>query len=152
MRRKDREISDPEEISAILSEGRVLHLALADNNIPFVVPLFYFWDKKSLYVHSAPAGSKVEILKKNNVACFEVSLDNAVIPDEKPCDFEAKHRTVIGLGRVYFVNDYDEKVKALRSICSLFSDKTFDFPRARVDATLLMRIDPEWLKGKKHGF
>jgi uncharacterized protein len=152
LRRKDREITDRAEIDAILQTGQVMHLALADGNIPFVVPVFYAYDGTALYFHSARSGSKMEILKKNNLVCFEVSLDLAVIPGEKPCDFEAKHRTVIGLGKASLVEEENEKRDALNRIVARFTDKKFDYPAPSFNATAVVRIAIESVKGKKHGF
>ena len=53
MRRKDREIVDRAEIDAILHAGRVMRIALADNNVPFLVPAFYAYDGEAVYFHSA---------------------------------------------------------------------------------------------------
>ena len=39
MRRKDREVTDPAIVEKILQAGSVCHLAMARNNIPYVVPL-----------------------------------------------------------------------------------------------------------------
>jgi nitroimidazol reductase NimA-like FMN-containing flavoprotein (pyridoxamine 5'-phosphate oxidase superfamily) len=152
MRRKDREITDRKEIDNILGSAKVLHLALSDNNVPFLVPVFYTYDGKSLYFHSAQAGTKIAILKKNPVACFEVSIDHGVIEDEMPCDFEAKHRTVIGLGKAVFVTDEAEKIAALHRIVGLFTEKTFEFPKENLQRTLVVRLDIESIKGKSHGY
>jgi uncharacterized protein len=152
MRRKEREITDRTEIDDILKAGKVMHLALTDGLVPFVVPVFYVYDGKSLFFHSAKAGSKVDIMKRNNTVCFEISLDQGVIESDAACDFEAKHRTVIGLGKAVFVEDETEKTEALRRIVGLFTTKTFEFPVANLHATLVVRIDIDSVKGKKHGF
>ena len=39
MRRKDREITDIEELLAVVSRCKVCRLAMAENNRPYVVPL-----------------------------------------------------------------------------------------------------------------
>jgi len=152
LRRKDREITDRSQIDAILQSAQVMHLALADDNIPFVVPVFYVYDGKSVYFHSARVGTKIEILKKNPVACFEVSIDHGIIEDDLACDFEAKHRTVIGLGRAVFVEDQAEKVAALHRIVGLFTDKKFEFPQENLNRTQVVRIDIESIHGKSHGY
>jgi len=152
LRRKDREITDRGQIDALLARGKVMHLALADDNVPFVVPVFYVYDGQSVYFHSAQAGTKVEILKRNPVACFEVSLDHGIIEDEVPCDFEAQHRTVIGFGKAVFVTDQGEKVAALNRIVALFSEKKFEFPPENLLRTLVVRIDVQSVKGKSHGY
>lgn len=151
MRRKEREITDRAEIDEILGLAKVMHLALSDNNMPFLVPVFFTYDGTSLYFHSAKAGTKIEILKKNNHVCFEVSIDNGVVESDVACDFEAKHRTVIGFGKAEFVESEEDKINVLNKIVALFTDKKFEFPRGNLNATAVIRIQIDSIKGKKHG-
>lgn len=152
MRRKEREITDRKEIDGIVYSARVMHIALADNNMPFLVPVFYAYDGSSLYFHSAKAGTKIDILKRNSQICFEISVDHGVIESDSPCDFEARHRTVIGFGKAVFIDSEAEKIAALNRIVKQFTDKTFEFPKANLNATAIIRIDIDLIKGKKHGF
>jgi nitroimidazol reductase NimA-like FMN-containing flavoprotein (pyridoxamine 5'-phosphate oxidase superfamily) len=152
MRRKEREITDQNEIQNIVRQEKVLHLAMVDqNNMPFLVPLFYAYDGTNIFFHSAKAGTKIEILKHNNNVCFEIFTGYQIIEDDKACDFEARHKTVIGFGKAYFVEDVNEKQDALKRIVAQFTDKQFDFPMANLNATNVVRIDIQLLKGKKHG-
>jgi len=152
MRRKDRAISDRTEIDTILASTKVMHLALADADVPFLVPVFYAYDGTYMYFHSASAGSKIEILKRNPRVCFEVSVDHGVIESDQACDFEARHRTVIGFGKANFVEEETEKVKILDRIVGRFTDKQFAYPTAHLRHTSVIRIEIESIKGKKHGF
>ncbi len=152
MRRKDREIAERTEIDAVIRSANVMHLALADNNMPFVVPVFYAYTGAALYFHSARAGTKIEIMKRNSYVCFEISVDNGIIESDKACDFEAKHRTVIGFGQAVFVEDEAEKIRALDMIVSQFSDKKFEYPKSNLNSVAVIRIDIQSINGKKHGF
>jgi nitroimidazol reductase NimA-like FMN-containing flavoprotein (pyridoxamine 5'-phosphate oxidase superfamily) len=151
MRRKEREITDPHEIEAILREGKQMYLALADGDQPLVVPLFYAYDGTSLFFHSAKSGTKIEVLKRNNRVSFAVSLDHGIIESDRACDFEAQHRTVVGYGHAHFIDDEGEKAAALHRIVAQFTDRKFEFPAASLAATAVIRIDVTLLKGKKHG-
>ncbi len=152
MRRKDREITDRAEIDAIIRSEKVMHLALADNNFPFLVPLFYAYDGTALYFHSAQRGTKIEILKHNNAVCFEISIVEGIIEDDMPCDFEARHRTVIGFGKAAFIEDQEQKSEILNTIVARFTDKKFEFPPSNLKRVAVVRIEIESIKGKKHGF
>lgn len=152
MRRHRREIEDRQEIDEILHSGKLAHLALSDNNVPFLVPVFYAYSGESLYFHSATEGTKIRILQQNPVVCFEVSIDHGIIDSDAACDFEARHRTVIGLGSATFVADTAEKIRALDSIVARFSERKFDYPKERLDHTAVIRIDIDSIKGKKYGF
>ena len=91
-------------------------------------------------------------MKRNNNVCFEISIDHGIIESDTACDFEAQHRTVIGFGKAVFVTDQAEKLKALDGIVAQFSDKKFEYPKANLNRTLVIRIEIASLKGKKHGF
>ena len=70
MRRKDREITDREEIRAILERARVLHLGINAGGRPYVVPLHYglAWSDglPVFYVHGAREGRKLDLLRRDN--------------------------------------------------------------------------------------
>ena len=150
MRRHHREIKDRSEIDAILCRETVMHLALSDNNVPFVVPLFFAYDGTSIYFHSARFGTKMEILQHNSNVCFEVSINEGVIHSDAACDFEARHRTVIGFGYARMVLDTAEKTKALDLIVARFTDKKFDYPKDTLERTQVVRIDITAIKGKSY--
>lgn len=151
MRRKDREITDRAAIDAVIDAGRVLYLALADDNIPFVVPVFYAYDHTGLYFHCARVGTKVRIMERNPAVCFAISLDHGIIESEAACDFEACHRTVIGSGRAVFVTDEAAKIAALDRIVARFTPQHFDYPKTNLAATAVVRIEIDSVKGKTHG-
>lgn len=150
MRRTDREIVDREEIDAIIHSTNLMRIALVDGDMPFLVPVFYAFDGSALYFHSAQTGTKIDLMKRNNNICFEISVDHGVIESDEACDFEARHRTVIGIGKAIFVADEVEKIKALDGIVAHFSRKKFAYPKANLDRTSVIRIDIESIKGKKH--
>ena len=152
MRRKDREITSRPVIDEIIRSANLMRIAMVDEERPFLVPVFYPFDGNSLYFHSAQAGRKIDILKRNNDVCFEISVDHDIIESEEACDFEAKHRTVIGLGKAFFVEDEPQKIKALNMIVGNFTDRKFEYPKTNLARTAVIRIDIKSVKGKMHGF
>jgi nitroimidazol reductase NimA-like FMN-containing flavoprotein (pyridoxamine 5'-phosphate oxidase superfamily) len=128
-----------------------MRIALVDGDMPFLVPVFYAYDGQALYFHSAQAGTKIEILKRNPNICFEISLDHGLIPTEVACDFEARHRTVIGFGRAAFVTDAAGKIRALDLIVAKFSNRKFEYSQANLNRTMVIRIGIVSVKGKKCG-
>lgn len=151
MRRKDREITDPTEMDQIIYEGKLMHLALVDGEWPAIFPVFYGYDGKHLYFHSAMQGHKINLIKQSGKVCFEISIDHGIIEDPLPCDFEARHRTVIGHGQATFVTNTEEKTTALDLIVAQFTPKKFEYPPARLNHTNVVKIEIVNIKGKKHG-
>lgn len=68
MKRKDREITDQDEIGAILDEAMVCRIGFADGGDPYVVPLSFGYENVAVYLHSAPEGKKIVMLEKNPAA------------------------------------------------------------------------------------
>ena len=66
MRRKEKEIVEKSEIEAVISKASVCRLGMAEEGMPYVVPLCFGYENNTLYFHSAKEGKKVDILKKNN--------------------------------------------------------------------------------------
>lgn len=151
MRRDDRLITDESVIKQILHAGHLMHLALSDQDVPFLVPLFYAYDGEAIYFHSAKAGTKIDIIQRNPFVCFEVSDYQGIIKSDMACNFEARHRTVIGTGRASFVEQREEKIRILDLIVAQFSEQKFTYPEPNLKATFVIRIDIDSIKGKQHG-
>lgn len=151
MRRKAREVTDVAEISGVLQREKLMHLAMSQDNVPFLVPVYFGWDGTALYFHSASAGSKIGILQANPEVCFEISSVDGFIEADEACDFEARHTTVIGFGRVVFLSDEAEKTRALDLIVASFTTKQFAYPKDNLAKTCVARIDVHSLKCKQHG-
>ena len=63
MRRKDREVTNIDEIKQIIERAKILHLGLFDSEYPYIVPLHYGYEfteeKLVFYLHSAKEGHKL---------------------------------------------------------------------------------------------
>ena len=64
MRRKDREITESNDILKIVDEAKILHLGLFDGDYPYVVPLHYSYEYKNehkyfVYIFSPTAKARI---------------------------------------------------------------------------------------------
>ena len=152
MRRQDREINDIAAIKSIIGKSLVCRLALSEGNRPYVVPLCFGYTDDTLYFHSAPEGKKIEILKKNGNVCFEFDLGLKVVQDEKACKWGMKYQSVIGFGEASFVDDLEEKRKGLDAIMENYSNRSFDYPEAALNSTVIIKVEIESMTGKQSGY
>ncbi|QQO09963.1 pyridoxamine 5'-phosphate oxidase family protein [Breznakiella homolactica] len=131
MRRKDREITDVNEILEVINSCKVCRLAMADNNRPYIVPLNFGYtfegDRMVLYFHSAKTGEKIDIMKKNGTVCFEMDGDHTLIEGPHACDYGFAYRSVIGFGTVSFIEDDKEKTFALNTIMKHQTDDSREY-------------------------
>lgn len=114
MRRKEKQITERSEIDAVIRGCRICHLALAVDNIPYVVPLCYGYDGTSLYFHTAASGKKIDFLKTNPRVCFQMERDVRLADSgQTPCDWTFYFESVIGSGLAQELLDPDERESAL---------------------------------------
>ena len=152
MRRKDKEITDINEIEGIIRKAVCCRIGLVDNDEPYVVPVCFGYERNTLYFHGALEGRKVELIKKNNKICFEIDTDVEVVKAEEPCDWNMKYRSVIGVGRAYILKNNEEKSYGLRLIMKQYTEGDFSFPKSALDSTLVVRVDISSITGKQSGY
>ncbi|MBN2235426.1 MAG: pyridoxamine 5'-phosphate oxidase family protein [Opitutales bacterium] len=152
MRRREKEVSDQTIIGELLSSAQVCRIAMVDGAEPYVVPLNYGYEDGVIYVHSARAGRKIDILKKNPRVCFEIETTSEVIRREVACDWSTKARSIVGYGNVEFVEDPADKRHGLDVIMAHHGQKGPNyFDDGRVNAVEIMRIRIESLACKQLG-
>ena len=148
MRRSEKEITDESAIEAIINASLVCRLALSDGDQPYIVPLSFGYQDRTLYFHSALEGKKIDILRKNNRICFEFDVNNKIIEAEKACKWGMKYQSVIGFGKAVFVENAEEKQKALNIIFSHYSDRNSQFPDKAIKKIAIIKIEIESMTGK----
>ncbi len=151
MRRKDKQITNPELIQTIIKRSIVCRLGMIDGNRPYVVPVCFGFENNCLYFHSAMEGKKIDTLKANKNVCFEFDVDQAVIPSDQACKFGMKYRSVIGFGKAYFIEDDSEKQKALDIIMRHYNGKTGDYAPEFLQHILIIKVEIDSITGKQSG-
>jgi uncharacterized protein len=152
MRRPEREITDRELIDDVLRRGQVLYLAMCDGDMPYVIPLSYGFDGEALYVHCAPEGRKLDILRRASQVCFAITPDHEVIRGEKSCGWSVRFRSVVGEGSASVVDDPEEKVRGLDALMRQHGGAGGDYTAEAVAQTAVLRIAIISLSGKQSGY
>ncbi len=151
MRRTDKEITDRATIDRILHEAEVLRVAMVDaRRRPYLIPVNFGYHQNSLFIHSAPEGTKLDILRTNPEVCIEVDIRTEVHQAEQACNWSMKYFSVVGFGIVTFLTDIAEKRQAVQTIMKKYSGRD-DWPiNDSVLAPLVVwRIEIRSLTGKK---
>jgi nitroimidazol reductase NimA-like FMN-containing flavoprotein (pyridoxamine 5'-phosphate oxidase superfamily) len=150
MRLREKEISDPQTIDAILQSALVCRIALAAGNAPYVVPVNFAVKDGVLYFHSALSGRKIDMLQQNASVCFEVDFPGDLIAGEKACSWSMKYQSVIGFGRACFIEENHEKIRALDLLLKKYSGSdSFSYVSAALDKVCVIGVKIETLSGKQ---
>ena len=147
MTKRERQVTDFSEIARILETGKVLHLGLAVDNEPYVVPMNYghtFEDGKlTLYLHSALRGKKLDMMRANPNVFFEIDCDLQPFEGKLPCQYGLVYSSVMGRGKARFVEDVEEKKRAMTHLMKTQTGKDFSFEDRLVSIVAVIRIDVE---------
>jgi nitroimidazol reductase NimA-like FMN-containing flavoprotein (pyridoxamine 5'-phosphate oxidase superfamily) len=152
MRRSDKEIKDRKVIDDVIGSALICRVAMCDGDTPYVVPLCFAYDGARLYLHSAPAGRKIDVLRRNPKVCFEMESSCELVHSEKACACTMRYRSVIGFGPARIVEDEAEKKRALELIVRRYVGPE---PQVAVDPakkTVVIVIDIQEVTGKQSGF
>lgn len=149
------EITDFKQIEEIIQKTQVCHLAMIDENIPYVVPMNFGYKDNFIYLHSGQAGRKIDILKnKNNQVCIsmETGSELYVRHEQVACSYSMNFESVIINGKVQFVEDLDEKKEALSIIMSHYTPKKdFSFGIPALKEVVVMKIKIEKIQARRRG-
>ena len=147
MTKREFRITDENQIRHILDTAKVLHLGLAVNNEPYVVPMNYGYamedGKLVLYLHSAVQGKKLDMMRENPRVFFELDCDLSPFEGEKPCQYGLVYSSVMGRGTASVVEDTAEKIKAMALLMKTQTQKDFEFNDRLVSIVAVIRIDVE---------
>lgn len=149
MRRNDREITDVSQIEKIIRKSTICRLGLCDRKRAYIVPMNFGYRDRTLYFHSANAGTKIELLKRNPDVCFEFDIDHGIVKGETGCGWSTRYQSVIGFGKARIVENIEEKRDALDVLMANYSDQQFDYPFSKVESILVFRVDIESMTGKQ---
>lgn len=156
MRRKDRESKNLDGVFGIVENCSVVHVGMVDEGKPYVVALNFGYDRVGdnlvLYLHSAYEGRKMDILKKNPDVYFQMHCGDEFFrgTKENPCSFGWRFNSVMGSGRVEFVEEEKEKNHALNRIIQHLDKlpEIYSFPAAMFAKTCVCKIISSDISGK----
>jgi uncharacterized protein len=148
MRRKDREITDRSSIDQIIRRCQVCHLAVCDDGQPYVIPVNFGYDGQCLYFHSATAGKKLDILKRNNRVAFEFDILKEITKSDSFCSWGARYESVVGSGIAEIVESHKGKATALGWIIRQCGGAPGEFKEGALDSVTVVRISVSSISGK----
>ena len=150
MRLKDKSIEEREVIDRIIHQAQICHLACSLNDQPYLVPLSFGYDGKTIFVHTARVGKKIEIWINNPQVCleFEIGIDLVSGPD-KACDWTFHFQSVIAFGLIREITDPADKKHGLNHIMNHYSGKEWEMPDLEISRTKIWGVDILSVTGKR---
>lgn len=153
MRKFIREVKEKAEIYEIIKGCEVLSLALHDGEFPYVIPLNFGaeFDGESftLYFHCAKEGKKIDLIRQNNKAAFEMNCSRRLVGGDKACDYTMKFESVCGTGEIDIIEDFEEKRAALESLMKQYGGEGKPMHEAAINMVGVLRLRVGEITGKR---
>ena len=145
MTKRELQITDESQILRILDTAKVLHLGMAVDNEPYVVPMNYGYTQENgkvvLYLHSALRGKKLDMIRQNPKVFFELDCDRVPFEGNMPCQYGLSYASVMGRGTARIVEGVEEKKTAMSILMKTQTGKDFSFEDRLVSIVAVIRID-----------
>ena len=158
MTRREREVTDINDILQIINETKILHLGLADEGWPYVVPMNYGYDVREedgtlhvcLYLHGAKEGRKAAAFAADPRVAVEMDYNHEVITGDYTCAYSYAYRSIMGNGTITEVTDPEVKKKGLEKIMAhIAPEAKIAFLPEMVERVAVWRIDIDIFTGKE---
>ncbi len=120
MNKTEKEITNKDDFTEILKQGKFTTIALCRNNEPYIVTMNYGFDesKNALYFHCSQKGLKIDFINENSIVCATVIDDKGYKMGE--CDHG--FQSIVFWGKLEIVENLDEKKHALNVLLNHLED------------------------------
>jgi len=152
------QIKSLEKIKEFLNEEHIGRISTIDvNGYPQIIPMNFVFLNDAVYMHSHTRGEKIENLKRNEKAGFEVDRELEFLPSyfEDPADAslaDTLYISIVMKGTASIVEDREEKTLALNGLMRKYQPEgRYDQIKSDMrvlDGVAVIKIIPKILHGK----
>ena len=143
--RREREVTDINEILKILDNSKIVHIGLIDGDEPYVVPMNYGYTYKNeqltLYLHGATEGKKLDIMRVNPKVFFSVECDVEPFNGTVACQYGTSYSSIMGKGKARILETPEEKMQGLTLFMKTQTGLDFKFNERLVSAVSVIKIE-----------
>lgn len=152
MRKVNQEITDISTIREILKSSEICRIGMTDNGLPYVLPFNYGYYNNHIYIHCAPVGKKIDLLRENPTVCFEIEQKAHIIKNVKACKWATTYRSIVGYGHIEILTDFSQKKRGLEIIMAHHGEPgLIDFEPKQIDSVLILKLKIDSLTAKQSG-
>ena len=108
----EKEITDINEIEDVLRSAKVCRIALIDGAYPYIVPMCFGYnftgERLEIYFSCKEKGKKMDLIKSNGKAAFEIDRLHDIIRTDHSLGFAAHYHSITGTGTIEIVTGIDK--------------------------------------------
>ena len=153
---KKTEVTDNNELTQIIKNADVCTLSMVDeSNLPYAVPMNFGYEEGVFYLHAAPEGRKINILKKKPEVCITLSIAHElnIRHENVACSYSMKYQSVQAFGKLEFIEDLELKRKYMNIIMGQYCDRTdFKYNDPAIKNVTIMKVEATNISGHNRGY
>ena len=155
MRRKDREVIDLEEVTAVINACECCRLGFVDENEAYIVPLNFGFEIKNekiiLFFHCAKEGRKIDLIPKQKTISFEMDSNTSLVVAEKACKFSFLYHCVMGSGNLEILENTSDKIYGLNQIMKHYAkNEVWEYDQSALERICVLKLTVEKWSCKEH--
>jgi nitroimidazol reductase NimA-like FMN-containing flavoprotein (pyridoxamine 5'-phosphate oxidase superfamily) len=144
------EIMDKAVLEEILTGAEICRLSMIDGKLPYIIPVNFGYRDGHIFIHSAPEGKKIDLLKQNEQICFEVEDTVEIVKGDEACDWSTRYRSVVGYATVEVLSDEKSKQEGLEVIMAQHgAPELLDFDPGNLERMVIIQLNITSLTGKQ---
>jgi nitroimidazol reductase NimA-like FMN-containing flavoprotein (pyridoxamine 5'-phosphate oxidase superfamily) len=154
MNLRPRMLTKKEEFEMIINEAQVCCLGMAEDNVPYILPMNFAYESGVFYLHAAPEGYKLDVLKANPNVCININTGNELFHRHKEvgCSWGMKFRSINIFGKACFIDEYAEKYRIMQLFMTKFSGEAYEFSEPSIRNVAIIKIEAAKMTGKVYGY
>jgi nitroimidazol reductase NimA-like FMN-containing flavoprotein (pyridoxamine 5'-phosphate oxidase superfamily) len=143
-RHSERGVYDRAVINAIIDEALICHVAIVDNDQPFVIPVIHTRVDDHLYLHGSRGSRLLKALAAGQPACVCMTLIDGLVLARSAMHHSMNYRSVVVIARGFEVTDRAEKSRIFDALVEhviLGRSREIRPPNiSEIDATMLVAL------------
>lgn len=147
-------IEERKLIEKIIKSELVCYVGMIDvDNLPYVIPMNFGYENDIIYLHSAQEGKSIESLSINPNICItfceqpQLTYQN----EEVACSYRVRGSSVIAQGKVEFIENFEEKIKALNIIMKQYTERIFTYSVPAINNVKVWKVNIEKVSARDFG-
>lgn len=153
MIRKNREVSDRNEVIDILRKCNTVRIGIQGEQYPYVVPVSFGMEvvdgNPVIYFHCAKHGMKIDLIQTSQNICLEGDIFINVEQTEH--GITTRYESVIGFGKCLFSEDTEEKKKGMQLIIDHYGFSDYPLDRCMgLENLIIGKVILEKITGKRN--
>lgn len=151
MRRSEKEIKDRMEIESYIREATVCRVGLVDGDEAYIVPMDFGFVGDSFYFHCAKEGRKLDLIRRNAKASFELEVDHGLKLDRDAYKCTHHFVCIMGTGTISIVEDEMERMAGLRALMDNYTKERYEMTERCHTKVVVLKLKIHTISCKKNG-